>query len=700
VTGPVPVASRTSVLGANWTGSGVDFALFSAHASAVDLCLFEEGAANEGARVPLERAGDIWHAHVAGIGPGQLYGFRVHGPYEPAAGHRFNPNKLLLDPHARLLRGAILWDDATYGFLSGAAELDLSFNPEDSAPFMPRCVVVDPAFDWGTDAPPRRPWSDTLIYEAHVKGLTKLHPEIPPELRGTYDALGHPAVIGHLLQLGVTAIELLPIHAFSNDRFLVQRGLVNYWGYSSLGFFAPEARYLGPAGLSGLKSAIAELHRAGIEVILDVVYNHTAELEETGPTLSFRGIDNAVYYKPEPGDPRRTYNCTGCGNSLDVSQPAVLRHVLDSLRFWVAEYHIDGFRFDLAPTLARNPYAFDRDAPFFAALAADPVLSQVKLIAEPWDIGEGGYRLGGFPPPWSEWNDRFRDPVRRFWCGEPGQVPGLVRAIAGSREILEHSGRGPAATVNYVASHDGFTLEDLVSYEHRHNWQNGEENRDRHGDNHSWNCGVEGPTEDAAIRTLRARQKRNLLATVMLSQGVPMLLMGDELSRSQRGNNNAYCQDNEVTWLDWDKGREHDPDMAGFVAHLADVRRSHAALRRTSFFYGVPDPATGLKDVHWLDPSGSELEGWAWGEDERRVLGLVIGSDAEDGHMLFAVLNAAPDPVSFTVPELGSAGWLAILDTTAPSGIPHGPERTCTAGGTFVAEPRSVILFRGIRQTG
>jgi glycogen operon protein len=539
-----------------------------------------------------------------------------------------------------------------------------------------------------------------VIYEAHVRGLTMLHPDVPPEIRGTYEALAHPAILDHLLRLGVTALELLPIHAFANDHFLVRRGLVNYWGYSSLGFFAPEARYLGPAGLDGLKGAIAALHRAGIEVILDVVYNHTAELEETGPTLSFRGIDNALYYKPLPGDPRRTYNCTGCGNALDLSQPAVAAHVLQSLRFWVDEYHVDGFRFDLGTTLARNPYDFDRDSPFFTGLAADPVLSRVKLIAEPWDIGEGGYRLGAFPPPFGEWNDVFRDSVRRFWRGEPGQLPPLVRAVAGSREILEASGRGPAASVNYVTSHDGYTLEDLVTYEQRHNWQNGEQNRDGHGHNHSWNCGVEGPTADPAIRTLRSRQKRNLLATVLLAQGVPMLLMGDELSRSQGGNNNAYCQDNAVNWLDWETGRAADPDLPDLVAHLLALRRAHAALHRSTFFDGVADPATGLRDVHWLATSAAELSPADWHDGERRILCMVSGSDAEDGQTLFAVLNAAPDPVPVILPNLGSEGWVPILDTTLPTGQPDGPERTLAAGGTFVAGPRSVILFRGIKQTG
>jgi glycogen operon protein len=666
----------------------------------VELCLFDAGAPHERTRVPLSREGEIWHAHVDGAGPGQLYGFRVHGSYDPAAGHRFNPNKLLIDPYARLLSGGIDWHDATYGYLPESEHLDLSFSELDSAPFMPRSVVVDPTFDWDGGSKPRRPWSETVIYEAHVKGFTRLHPAIPPELRGTYEALGHPAIVEHLLRLGVTALELLPVHAFADDRFLVRRGLVNYWGYSSLGFFAPEARYLGPAGPNGLKASIAALHRAGIEVILDVVYNHTAELEETGPTLSFRGIDNAVYYKPLPGDPRRTYNCTGCGNSVDLSHPAVARLVLDSLRFWAEEYRVDGFRFDLAPTLARNPYVFDMDSPFLKGLAADPVLSQLKLIAEPWDIGDGGYRLGAFPPGWSEWNDKFRDPVRRFWRGEPGQVPGLVRGIAGSREIFERSGRGPRASVNYVTSHDGYTLEDLVSYEQRHNWDNGEENRDGHADNHSWNCGVEGPTEDPSILAMRARQKRNLLATVMLAQGVPMLLMGDELSRTQRGNNNAYCQDNPTTWVDWERGAEHDPGLIEFVAYLAEIRRSHPALHRTAFLDGIPDPATGLKDVHWLKPDGSEIASEEWHDEERRTLGVVLGGDAAEGRMLLALVNSGWDSVPFALPMVGAESWSMILDTARATGRPDDPERTYSAGGTFGCEPRSLILFRGIKQTG
>ncbi len=691
---------RPRALGASLTDTGVDFALFSRHAVAVELCLFDEGAPEERTRIPLVRDGDVWRVHVDGLGPGQLYGYRVHGPYDPEQGHRFNPHKLLLDPCARLLSGSITWSDATYGFDPASPETDLSFNGADSASFMPRSVVVDPGFDWGGDAPPRRPWSETFIYEAHARGLTKLHPGLPPELRGTFEALGHPLVVEHLLRLGVTALELLPIHAFSDDRFLVEKGLVNYWGYSSLGFFAPEARYLGPGGIPGFKGAIAALHRAGIEVILDVVYNHTAELEETGPTLSFRGIDNAVYYKAMRGDPRRTFNCTGCGNSLDLSQPAVVRHVLDSLRLWVEEYRIDGFRFDLATTLGRNPYEFDRDAPFFVQLAEDPLLSRVKLVAEPWDIGEGGYRLGGFPRGWGEWNDLFRDSARRYWRGADGQVPGLVRGLAGSREILEASGRGPLASVNYVASHDGFTLADLVSYEQRHNWANGEENRDGHAHNESWNCGVEGPTDDPAILALRARQKRNLLATVMFSQGVPMLLMGDELSRSQGGNNNAYCQDNEVSWLDWEGSAAGDPEFPAFVAYLAEIRRTHAALRRTTFLHGIPDPDTGLKDVHWLKPDGTEIGPDEWEDPARRELGVVLGSDAPDGRMLLILLNSGESEAWFRLPELGVDSWSPILDTGTKTGKPDSFGHTREAGGTFVVGFRSLILFRGIKQTG
>ena len=690
--------SGSARLGANLVAGGTEFTLHSANATAVELCLFDGAEGTERTRLPLTRAPDgDWRVLAAGIGPGQLYGYRVHGPFEPLAGHRFNPNKLLLDPCARLICGAVTWDDSVYGFDQDSPESDLSFDARDSAPFVPRSVVADPRFDWGDDAPLRRPWADTLIYEAHVRGLTRLHPGIPPELRGTFEALGHPAIVGHLLRLGVTAIELLPIHAFADDRFLVRRELTNYWGYSTLAFYAPETRYLGPSGPDGLKAAIATLHRAGIEVILDVVYNHTAELEETGPTLSFRGIDNALYYKAEQGDPRRTYNCTGCGNSLDLSQPAVALHVLDSLRMWVDEYHVDGFRFDLAPTLARNPYDFSADCPFLAGIASDPVLSRVKLIAEPWDIGDGGYRLGQFPRGFSEWNDLFRDPVRRFWRGEGGQVTGFVRAISGSREIFEASGRGPLASVNYVTSHDGYTLEDLVSYEERHNWANGEENRDGHAPNHSWNCGVEGPTDDPAIRSLRARQKRNLLATVFLAQGVPMLLAGDELGNSQGGNNNAYCQDNETAWLDWGSGRDVDSDMMAFVARLSEVRRSYPALRRSTFLFGTPDPVTGLKDVRWMRPDGAEMASEDWHDGDRRALGVELGGDqAGGGDRLLILVNAGREEVRFMLPTGGPEGWSAVLDTAVPSGAPRNPGRLLTAGGTFAAESRSVVLLRRI----
>ena len=596
--------------------------------------------------------------------------------------------------------GRVAWDDATYGYDPASPDRDLGFDTRDSAPFAPRSAVVDPAFDWADDRPPDHPWSRTFVYEAHVSGLTRLHPDIAPDLRGTYEALAHPSIVRHLRSLGVTALELLPIHAFCDDRFLVERGLTNYWGYSTLGFFAPEPRYLGPAGATGLKQAVKDLHAAGIEIILDVVFNHTAELEETGPTLSFRGVDNATYYKPVPGDPRRTYDCTGCGNALDLGQPAVARLVLDSLRHWVGEYHVDGFRFDLATTLARNPYEFDPHCAFLTALAADPVLSRVKLIAEPWDIGRGGYRLGAFPPGWRDWNDVFRDSVRGFWRGDRGAVPAFVRAIAGSREIFERGGRGPLASVNYVSSHDGFTLADLVSYEERHNLANGEGNRDGHKDNLSWNCGHEGPTGDDAILALRRRQTRNLLASLMLAQGVPMLAMGDELSRSQGGNNNAYCQDNPTGWLDWTAGRDSDPDLPAFVAYLARLRRDLPALRRETFFTGAVDPATGRKDVVWLAPEGREMQEADWADPGRQAFGIRFGGEADGGAPLLGLVNAASDDTAFRVPsDTGDGAWRALLDTGCPTGVADDRMTGFGQGGTFILKARSLVLF-SLQTTG
>jgi len=682
-------------LGATWDGKGVNFALFSAHATAVDLCLFERTGRRETDRIRLPRRTDqVWHVYVDGLCPGQLYGYRVHGPYEPQRGHRFNPHKLLIDPYARQLFGRIRWHDALFGYRLGSHRADLTIDRRDSAPMMPKCVVEDPSHTWGDDRPPRRPWIDTVVYEAHVKGLTELHPDVPPPSRGTFAALGHPAVIEHLVKLGVTAVELLPIHAFSDDRFLVEKGLRNYWGYSTLAFFAPEPRYLGEEGVLGFKAAIRALHDAGIEVILDVVYNHTAEGSHLGPTLSFRGIDNASYYKISPENPRFTWDSTGTGNTLDLSHPRVLQMVLDSLRHWVETYHVDGFRFDLASTLARDPHEFTHRAGFLRAIGQDPMLSRVKLIAEPWDVGSGGYQVGAFPPGWSEWNDQFRDTVRGFWRSDPGQLPALARAMTGSREVFGPSGRQPWASVNFVSAHDGFTLQDLVSYNDRHNEANGENNQDGHSHNVSWNCGVEGPTDDPAVLALRAQQKRNFLATVMLSQGVPMILMGDELSRTQGGNNNAYRQDNAISWFDWEAGAAADPELLPFVQTLTALRKRYDAFRRRAFLTGAAVPGNGLKDVYWLAPEGREMTTQDWTEGLRRTLGMQLGNDATDGQRFLILLNAAPEPVEFTLAEQPHGRWAQVFDTSVPNGLVRGAPTILAAGGTFPLDSRSLVLFQ------
>ncbi|MFC4171470.1 glycogen debranching protein GlgX [Microvirga sp. GCM10011540] len=682
-------------LGATWDGKGVNFSLFSAHATAVELCLYDPTGRHETARIQLpQRTDQIWHGYLEGIKPGQLYGYRVHGPYEPRHGHRFNPHKLLIDPYARQLHGRIRWHDALFGYRSGAHRSDLTPDRRDSAPMMPKCVVEDPFYPWGDDRPLRRPWTDTVIYEAHVKGLTALHPDIPEPVRGSYAALGHPAVVEHLVKLGVTAIELMPIHGFADDRFLVEKGLRNYWGYSTLAFFAPEPRYLGEDGILGFKSAIRTLHEAGIEVLLDVVYNHTAEGNHLGPTLSFRGIDNASYYKLSP-DPRFYWDTTGTGNTVNLDHPRVLQMVLDSLRHWVETYHIDGFRFDLATSLAREPYDFSHRAGFLRAVGQDPVLSRVKLIAEPWDLGGGGYRVGGFPMGWSEWNDQFRDTVRAFWRGDPEQLPKLTRVMTGSREIYGWSGRAPYASINFVCSHDGFTLQDLVSYNERHNEANGEGNKDGHGHNLSSNWGVEGLTEDPKILSLRAQMKRNLLATVFFSQGVPMLLMGDEFSRSQKGNNNAYAQDNETSWLDWLAASSTDPNLLDFVRNLIALRRRYMAFRRNSFLSGAPVSEDGLKDVHWLAPEGREMGDRDWADGERRTFGMQLGNDAPDGHRLLLLINAAPQRIKFQLPkDIPNGRWIQVFDTSLPEGLVRENSFIVRPGGMFPIKPRSLVLFQ------
>jgi isoamylase len=685
-------------LGATWDGKGVNFALFSAHASAVDLCLFDSSGRREVEEYRLPQYSDeVWHGYVNGLRPGQLYGYRVHGPYEPAHGHRFNPRKLLIDPYARRLSGRIRWHDAVYGYRREAHRADLTRDSRDSAPMMPKCVVEDPSHMWGGDQPPRHAWRDTLIYEAHVKGLTQLHPDVPMTVRGTYAALAHPAIVDHLVRLGVTAIEFMPIHAFADDRFLVEKKLRNYWGYSTLAFFAPEPRYYGPEGdgVLDLKAAIRTLHEAKIEVILDVVYNHTAEGNQLGPTLSFRGIDNRSYYKLAPDNPRFVWDVTGTGNTLDLAHPRVLQMVTDSLRHWVEAYHVDGFRFDLAPALARDPFDFSDRAGFLRAVGQDPVLSRVKLIAEPWDLGSDGYRLGQFPPGWSEWNDSFRDTIRGFWRGDGGQIAGLARALTGSREIFHRRGRQPWASIQYVSSHDGFTLQDLVSYNDRHNEPNGEDNKDGHPHNLSWNCGVEGPAKDPAILALRAQQKRNLLATVFFSVGVPMLLMGDEFSRTQKGNNNAYCQDNETSWLDWERGEKVDADLLPFIQLLIGLRRSHDVFRRRRYLTGSRVAKNGLQDVYWLAPEGREMTNEDWADENRRTLGMQIGNDSADGQRFIVLLNASPKKVDFTLdPHLPGAAWTHVFDTQEPRGHVRAPASVLHPGGTFPIGARSLALFQ------
>ncbi len=678
---------RPYPLGASWDGSGVNFALFSTHATKVELCLFDGSGRRELERIELpEYTDEVWHAYLPEVGPGQLYGYRVHGPYEPRRGHRFNPHKLLIDPYARVLHGQLSWTDAHFGYRIGSPRADLSFDRRDNARAMPKCRVIDPAFTWGEDGAPRVPWPETVIYEAHVRGLTERHPDLPVRLRGTYAGLGSQPMIDYLVRLGVTAIELLPVHAFVDDRRLVEQGLRNYWGYNTLAYFAPEPRYAAGASANiEFKSMVKRLHRAGIEVILDVVYNHTAEGDQMGPTLSFRGIDNASYYRLIPGDERYHIDETGCGNTVNLSHPRVLQLVMDSLRHWVVDMHVDGFRFDLASTLGREVHGFDPGSGFFDAIRQDEVLRTVKLIAEPWDIGPGGYRLGSYPPGWGEWNDRFRDSVRRYWRGDEGMLPELASRLTGSSDIFEHLGRRPWASINKITAHDGFTLQDLVSYDHKHNEANHEDNRDGTDANYSWNHGHEGPTDDPEIAALRDRQKRNLLATLLVSQGTPMLLGGDEFGRSQQGNNNAYCQDSEISWFDWSGIGADGERLIAFVRHLIALRQAHPALRRARFLHGQARSADGLKDITWLTPEGVEPDEAYWRDGRSRALGLLLNGEAgayrswdgrpEDDDLLLIFLNAHHDTVSFEPPAIGPGGdWICLLDTAVPDG-PAADER-------------------------
>ncbi|WP_076365452.1 glycogen debranching protein GlgX [Phaeovulum vinaykumarii] len=664
-------------LGAHFTGEGVNFAVFSAHAERVELCLFDTTET----RLTLpERDGDIWHGFVPGLMPGTRYGFRVHGPYAPEAGHRFNPAKLLIDPYARQLSGRLVWHDALMGYRMGDAQADLSFDPRDSAPYVPKSVVCAP-MPAAPRTGPGHPWADTVIYEAHVKGLSARHPGIAPELRGTYLGISSEPILAHLTRLGVTAVELLPVHAFLDDRFLVRQGLVNYWGYQSIGFFVPEPRYLAQGGLWEFRAMVERFHAAGIEVILDVVFNHSGEADERGPTILFRGLDNASYYRLRDG--RHYINDTGTGNTLDLSHPMVQRMVMDSLRYWVRVMGVDGFRFDLATTLARGKRgAFSPHAAFLAALRQDPVLARVKLIAEPWDVGPGGYRLGGFPHPLAEWNDRFRDGMRRFWRGD-GDRAELARRVAGSAEVFDHPGRAATSSINLLTAHDGFTLEDVVSYSRKHNAANGEDNRDGHSENFSDNFGTEGP--DPALKPARDARKRAMLAALMFSQGTPMLLAGDEMGHSQGGNNNAYAQDNETTWIDWEAA---DPALVEFVARVVALRRRHPVLGQRWYLHARLRP-DGQRDVIWRLPDGREPHGADWHDPEGHMLAVEIRGAAEAPEDLpgaaFLIFNAGRAAARQVMPE---GTWRLALDTATPDA----PERAHAAPDTLVAA-QSVQLF-------
>ena len=661
-------AGRPYPLGATWDGLGVNFAVFSAHAERIELCLFDPSGRREIARLTMPDCTDeVWHGYLPDAKPGLLYGYRAHGPYEPRAGHRFNPHKLLLDPYARELHGDLIWSDALFGYRVGSPRGDMSFDRRDSARAMPKGVVVDDSFNWGDDRPPMVPWERTVIYEAHLRGLTVTHDKIPPRERGTFAALANPHLIEHLQRLGITAIELLPVQAFLQDRFLVQRRLRNYWGYSTLAYFAPEPRYLvEPWMRNQVKVAVRRLHAAGIEVILDVVYNHTCEGNEMGPTLSWRGLDNASYYRLMPGQERHHINDTGTGNTINIAHPRVLQMVMDSLRHWVECYHVDGFRFDLGTIRGREHTGFDPGSGFFDAVRQDPVLSRVKLISEPWDLGPGGYQLGNHPPGFAEWNDRFRDGARQFWNGVPGQRADLAARLSGSAELFDRRQRRPAASVNYIASHDGFTLHDLVTYEQRHNEANGENNEDGHAHNHSRNWGVEGETEDPAINAVRGAVKRAMLTTLLASAGTPMLLAGDEMNRTQGGNNNAYCQDNPTSWIDWERAAEEDARiLRDFTARLIALRHEHETMRPSYFRHGSVVLHDGIRDTAWFDQHGQAMTSEAWGEAEIRTLILRRAAALHDGkvEVLLVLLNADCAGQDFALPP-PALPWIMLLHSS------------------------------------
>ena len=694
-------------LGATWDGSGTNFALFSAHAERVELCLFDADGTQEIERIALpEYTNEIWHGYLPDVRVGQSYGYRVYGPYAPEQGHRFNHHKLLLDPYAKALVGTLQWDDALFGYTVGHEQEDLSFDTRDSAPFMPKCRVIDPAFTWGLDRPPQRPWHETITYEMHVRGFSMLHPDVPEAARGTFGGLATHSLIDYLKELGVTAVELLPVHAFLHDRHLIDQGLRNYWGYNSIGFFAPHPEYLGVGGIEEFKTFVQLLHNADIEIFLDVVYNHTAEGNHLGPTLSLRGIDNKSYYYLMDLEPRFYNDFTGTGNTLELRHPDVLQMVTDSLRYWVSEMRVDGFRFDLASTLARVNGVFEEHASFLDAVAQDPLLSTVKLIAEPWDLGMGGYQVGNFPPGWSEWNDRYRDTVRRFWKGDGGQLPELASRLAGSSDMYDRRGRRPWSSVNFITAHDGFTLHDLVSYNDKHNEANQESNRDGNDSNNSWNCGAEGPTDDPEILRLRARQKRNFLATLLLSQGVPMLLAGDEFENTQHGNNNAYCQDSEIGWLDWPGIGASGQSLLAFTRAMIKLRRNHIVFHRHRFFHGEIIPGTGTKDVVWMKPDGTEMTDADWHDPHARSLALLVSGEAGRYHLtmlgeeeqddsFMLIMNAGHEPIEYVIAhDAAHAPPYRMLDT-AQEDADFSEQVVDSA--VYRVEARSLVLLRYAR---
>ncbi len=695
-------------LGATWDGAGVNFALFSENASGVELCLFDGAGGNEErARLNVtEQTNAVWHIYVPGLGPGQRYAYRVHGPYDPENGHRFNPAKLLLDPYGRAIDRAILLDDTLFGYQVGDADADLSKDRRDDAALMAKSVIIDPAFDWGDDRPPRVPWNETILYEAHVKGLTARHPEVPGEIRGTYAGLSSPSIIDYLRTLGITAVELMPVHQAAAGKHLGELGLTDYWGYNSIDFFAPDLRFAGDktpgAQVAEFKRMVKALHAAGVEVILDVVYNHTAEGNQLGPTLCFRGIDNASYYRLNPENRRHYADVTGCGNTLNTRHPRTLQLVMDSLRYWVLEMRVDGFRFDLAVALARDAQSFERCSALLSAIQQDPVLCQVKLIAEPWDLGDGGYQLGNFPPPWSELNGRFRDTVREYWRGTDETLAELAARFTGSADLYKASRRGPHASINFITSHDGFTLNDLVSYREKHNEANGEGNRDGESNNRSWNCGAEGPSEDPIVSFTRARQRRNFLATLLLSQGVPMLLGGDEIGRTQAGNNNAYCQDNEISWFDW---QHVDRELLEFTRYLIAMRKRHPVFRQRDWLRERGASAAKLPDIEWFKPDGREMSEEDWRIGFAKSLAVLIDgrAPADSGgkakraaaadDCFFIMFNAHYEQLAFRLPAPDwGREWVRILDTG--QALPGEDRRSHRAGESVPIYARSLIVLR------